>query len=412
MSVKKIKFFIALIFILIFLDVFFMLNEGPPPWEKRFDGSMPGGEDRPPRSVRLDKKNIDNFLAPILDEISSGSHGPRGGRHDEKYSILDGSEAADSLRKNSASDDFYFESADFSSDPVIFIRKVNKMSGGEVFARIEVKRDKILRPPPLIFSRQFVLFMIMIVISGIAVFFIFSFYRLGVEARSESQKHQSVQRMSRGLAHEIRNPLNAMRMSVEMIGRGIEKVNMEKKEDVDEYMSILKTEIMRLDGLVNRFMEYSKDIKLKYSRSSVKQLIESVVRVIAPLAEEKKASISLDGSADVEIDIDADVIYQCFFNVIKNAVESVDTNGHIGISYSRGRAGGCEIKITDNGGGITAENLPKVFDFYFSTKSEGSGIGLALTKKFIEAHGGGISVSSGEKSTCFTIYLPSEIARP
>ena len=411
MSINKIKFFIALIFVLIFLAVFFMFSEGPPLLGVKFDQTKNEDISRSFQSGRPGPKGaIDNYLSPIFEKLSLNPHNGIDENLGAKYTIMDSSEITEFFKTLRSPNGIYFESIDISSDPVVFIKKVTNKSGNGIIAKIEVKKEKILWFPGSLFSKPFMFFMIMMVTSGIAVYFIFSFYRLAVDAQTESQKHQSIQRLSRGLAHEIRNPLNAMRMSLEMINRGIAPVEMENKAEVDEYMAILKDEIMRLDGLVNRFMEYSKDIKLNYSKTKIKQLIESAVRVISPLADEKKAAISLAGDLDIEIDIDGDIIYRCILNIIKNAVESIAANGKIEISCHRTKKG-CEIKITDDGEGIPAENLSRVFEFYFSTKSEGSGIGLALSKKFIEAHAGTISASSENNLTCFSINLPDRIAR-
>lgn len=411
MNTSKIKLFIALIFILIFIDVFFMLSQNQIRWDKKFGSIQTESESGIFSVIKPSQKgSIDNFLAPIIDEISSNPRNGINEKQDTKYTILDSDEVMHVFKNSYSSAGVYFESVDFSGDPVIFLRKITTKSGRDVFARIEVKREKILKFPGLVFSRPFIFFVIIIIISFIAMYFIFSFYKLAVDSRSESQKHQLIQRMSRGLAHEIRNPLNAMYMSLEMIGRQLKPLPDEKVTEINGYMAILKNEILRLDNLVNRFMEFSKDVKLNYSVVSIQQLIKSVLCVMSPLAEQKKASIIFNSDSDVKIEIDCELIYQCIMNIIKNAVESVEEGGRIEISYAAG-AIDCEIKIINDGEEITAENIPKVFDFYFSTKSEGSGIGLALTKKFIEAHFGVIRVSSEKSSTCFTVNIPLKAKR-
>lgn len=383
MDPKKQKFYIVLVFLLMFFVVLFM-------------GSEPRQRSKPGQ-----RYIIDNLLPPIIEDIKKN---PAAGRHektDYAYTIFDASRVREIFDECVAENESYHDN---DNDSYIYVRKIKVAAGEDVLARIEIKRSLNTYFFNFIYSKKIIVLSFLMAIAGIAVYFIFSSYRHAIDAQSENQKYLAVQRMSRGLAHEIRNPLNSMYLSLDLISRHDECSGCGKNDELGECLGIIKSEVRRLDDLVKRFMDYSKDIKLKRSKESLKEIVQSVISVLSPLALEKKAAIKFDGS-DVTVDIDHDLIYQSLFNVIKNAVEAVQSGGNIDISYSL-QGAAVEIVVADDGAGIKEADLPKIFEFYFSTKNEGSGIGLALARKFIDAHGGNISASCEKNKTRFIIKLP------
>jgi len=383
MDLQRQKLYIILIFLLIFFVVLFI-------------GSEPRQRSKPGQ-----RYIIDNLLPPIIEEIKKNPVAGRYEKQDYSYTIFDASRVREIFDECVAENDSYHDNA---ADSYIYVRKIKVSASEEILARIEIKRSLNTYFFNFLYSKKIIVLSIFIAIAGIAVFFIFASYRHALDAQSENQKYLAVQRMSRGLAHEIRNPLNSMYLSLDLISRHDECSGCEKNDELGECLGIIKSEVRRLDDLVKRFMDYSKDIKIKRSRQSLKDIVQSVISVLSPLALEKKAVIKFDGS-DIEAAIDHDLVYQSIFNVMKNAVEAVQNGGRIDISYSiQGRF--VEIRVVDDGEGIKEADMPKIFEFYFSTKNEGSGIGLALARKFIDAHGGSISAVSEKNNTCFLIKLP------
>ena len=429
MSFKRQKFFLILIFFLLFITILLMSSE-PPFGFKPPHGEM--GHMRPPgcdtnevlmprpdnssevgMSARRDgydkgpgeKPPHEGFIMKILDEIPKDQKAGKYETEHCSYTILsDTAEAVSAITRDLLSGGAtYFRESD---DRMMFFRKLSGQGSGEVNIIIEMKRGGPARNfIGIIYAKKLIIFSSVLVIAGIAIFFIFVSYRHSVEAQNENQKYQSVKRMSYGLAHEIRNPLNAMHLSLEVLKSNIEDAEGLKTGESAECLDIIGSEIKRLDELVKRFMEYSKEIKLKRARTSINKLVNSAVSVLTPIAAEKNIKIEVKSDHEFEADIDSDLIYQGFINVIKNAVEAVSVGGSVEVSCAKTTAG-VEIMVIDNGEGIKAENMPKIFDFYFSTKKEGSGIGLAVTKKFVEAHGGSVSAVSADGRTCFTIKLP------
>jgi len=383
MDFKKQKIFIILVFALMFFVVLFM-------------GSEPQQRSKPGQ-----RYIIDNIVSPAVEELKKNPVPGRYEKHDYACTVLDTKEVPAFFKKFISDNDSYYDN---DIDSYVFVRNINASGPGEVYARIEIKRDIETYFYGFIYSKKIIVLSILMAIAGIAVFFIFTSYRHALEARSEGEKYTAVQRMSRGLAHEIRNPLNAMYLSVDLIAKDRKCAECENNEEFSEYLGIIKSEVRRLDDLVKKFMDYSKDIKVKRRKESLKELVYMVSSVLAPLASEKKIAVALE-CPELELEIDHDLIYQSLLNIFKNAVEAVHSGGMVRFYYEV-KGAFVHIFVEDDGEGIKPANMPKIFDFYFSTKVEGSGIGLALTKKFIEAHGGTISAASENKKTCFKIILP------
>ncbi len=429
MSFKRQKFFLILIFILLFITILLMSSEPPfgfkPPHAERGHNktagdsnevSLPGVNNSSEVGISEKKDNgrekrqgkmrppHEEFIEKILEEIPKDQKAGKYETEHCSYTILDTVEAVNVITRDILSGGAtYFRESD---EQMIFFRKLDGRTSGGTSVIIEMKRGGLERNfIGIIYAKKLIIFSSVLVIAGIAIFFIFVSYRHSIEAQNENQKYQSVKRMSFGLAHEIRNPLNAMHLSLEVLKSNIDDPEGLKKGESVECLDIIGSEIKRLDELVKRFMEYSKEIKLKRARTSVNKLVNSAVSVLTPIASEKNIKIDIASTVEFEADIDSDLIYQGFINVIKNAVEAVPVGGSVRISCAKTPAG-AEIIVEDNGEGIKPENMPKIFDFYFSTKKEGSGIGLAVTKKFVEAHGGSIGAVSGPGKTCFTIKLP------
>ncbi|HOD39174.1 MAG TPA: ATP-binding protein, partial [Candidatus Wallbacteria bacterium] len=187
---------------------------------------------------------------------------------------------------------------------------------------------------------------------------------------------------------------------------GVEKAESDK--ELKECLDIIREEIKRLDETVTRFMQYSKDIKLNRESTDINKLIQRAINIMTPVFEQKKARVVFNAAGaneNLNCSIDGVLFYQVILNIVKNSAEAVFENGNVSAVSYRERDK-INIKIANDGPEIAQENLSKIFDFYFTTKIEGSGIGLALSKKIIEAHGGDISVKSDKNETCFLISIP------
>lgn len=346
---------------------------------------------------------VEGILAKAMAEIKASGSGPGmysgdGYKYEILKNVTDENIAGECVDRIGS----YYDEND---DSYVFFRQFGKGGGEKTYVRIIIKRDFWVDFHSFINSKKSVVLMTILLLAAISLYFIFASYNHSIKAEIESQKYQSMQKLARGLAHEIRNPLNAMHLSLQLIGDSRVAWN---QAEVNECLDIIKDEIKRLDDTVERFMRYSKEINLNRETIDINSIVEKITKVTAPLFEQKKASLSfVTGGGNIFAFADETLIHQTILNIVKNAAEAIIEGGTASINTSvSADAKSAIIEISNDGPRIAEKNLPKIFDFYFTTKVEGSGIGLALGKKVIEAHGGKISVKSSDKQTTFTIEIP------
>ena len=211
---------------------------------------------------------------------------------------------------------------------------------------------------------------------------------------------------SMSIAHEIRNPLNFISLSIDHIQKKYEPREEGGKEQFDSLIRNIKNEILRVSRFAESFLEFSRPLKLNLQKADIVKLIEEVLELVKAKAEKDKIAIITELSALPVIDLDTGFIKTCLYNVILNAFHAMPDGGKVTIRTAR-TADKLSIAVEDNGGGISAEKISKIFDPFFTTKQDGIGIGLALTKRVVEEHRGRIEFKSIEdKGSVVTISLP------
>ncbi len=362
----------------------------------------------------------DTILPAVIDNIKLNPAPGKYFKDGIEYEILGTADSEQIFNECHKQFQSYYDSEE---DSYIYLKKIQineNNSQRDIFARIKVKNNYKINFYSFINSKKSIVFLTIIFLAFTALYFIFFSYTSSLKAEVESQKYQSLQKLARGLAHEIRNPLNAIHLSLQLIGGtndSGDKIDIFKpvtansphnKDEVNECLNIIKDEIKRLDETVTRFMQYSKDIILHKELADINKLIDKAVKVIAPVFEQKKARVEFVKSENGGVKCSADeaLLYQVVFNILKNAAEAISDGGHIKIKTVVENKF-IYINIANNGEQIKDSDIHKIFDFYFTTKIEGSGIGLALSKKIIEAHAGDIKVKSTPVETEFSIKLPA-----
>ena len=209
--------------------------------------------------------------------------------------------------------------------------------------------------------------------------------------------------LAAGVAHEIRNPLSSI--------KGIASYYKSKFEDGSEdkeMAGVMIEEVDRLSRVISELLEFARPTKLNRKLSDMNELLKHSTRLVEQEAAAKKVDIQLNlTSESIEADVDPDRLTQCFLNLFLNALQAMESGGRLTVSSSTGANGNVAIDIKDNGSGISAEDLSKIFDPYFTTKPKGTGLGLAIVHKIIEAHQGQIKVRSTiGQGTVFSIALP------
>jgi len=213
----------------------------------------------------------------------------------------------------------------------------------------------------------------------------------------------AISRVSSGVAHEVKNPLNAILLHVE-----VAKARLAHGEtDIAPQMDIISREILRLDRVVKTFLDFTRPVELKLATVSLREFVEEVVDLARPQAEASGIRVNVFEEADgVGIRVDRDLLKQALLNVVVNAIEAMPQGGELRFEAAAGEDT-AEIRVSDTGVGIPPELREKIFRLYFTTRKEGSGIGLAMTFRIVQLHDGTIDFTSEPgRGTTFFIRLP------
>ena len=213
----------------------------------------------------------------------------------------------------------------------------------------------------------------------------------------------ALSRVSGGVAHEVKNPLNAILLHVEVARSKLARGD----TNVAQQMEIVSREILRLDRVVKTFLDFTRPVELHFTNVELHELLSEILELARPQAESSKIRVSVDEDArGGEVRVDRDLLKQAFLNVVVNAIESMPNGGELRFE-SRTNSETAEIRISDTGPGIPPDIRDKIFLLYFTTKIAGSGIGLAMTFRIVQLHDGTIDFTSESgKGTTFSIRLP------
>jgi signal transduction histidine kinase len=211
--------------------------------------------------------------------------------------------------------------------------------------------------------------------------------------------------LASGLHHEIKNPLTALSIHVQLLEERLRDPN--PSEPVDELIGVLNTEVHRLNGVLESFRNFTNLQRLTIQDVSITDVLETTIRLVRPQASEQQVEISIHYPEKPlpKVPLDVEKFEQAVLNVIINALEAMPSGGMLLIRVIL--AGDTlQVEVSDTGLGIPHELQSSVFKPYFSTKSRGSGMGLALTEKIISQHGGNVTFQTGPKGTTFRLLLP------
>ncbi len=223
----------------------------------------------------------------------------------------------------------------------------------------------------------------------------------------KKEKYLYIGRVAAGVAHEIKNPLNAIGMIVQRFKREF-KVT----EDEEEYVTLLEiviSEVSRVNSIVERFLKFARPQELNLSHIELSGLLKDIITLLTPQLREKGLIVKEHLTENLYCNIDTDQIKQAVINIILNGIEATE-KGYIEISSEK-KEHTIYIKIKDTGCGISEENKNKIFELYFTTRPEGNGVGLCVAQKIIEQHRGIVELNSVPgKGTEFIIILPADNA--
>ncbi len=232
-----------------------------------------------------------------------------------------------------------------------------------------------------------------------------------LERRTQlAEKLAAVGTVSAGLAHEIRNPLNAATLQLQLLERRVRRSS--EDAGVLEPLDTVRQEIARLANLVTDFLTFARPTALDLVQTNLTDIARGVVGLLEPVADERNIVLTLHADAEpVLVEADVQRMKQVLLNVVRNAIDAVPASeGRVDLHIERDGAG-ARITVRDNGPGIDKALEARVFEPFFTTKESGTGLGMAITHKVVDLHGGAIAVRN-DGGAVFTITLPPRPPKP
>ena len=225
----------------------------------------------------------------------------------------------------------------------------------------------------------------------------------------ESEKSAVIGRLASAIAHEIRNPLNYINLTLDHLRTSLAPSDPKKREQVEQLTLQLKTEVARINTRITEFLKYSRPANLSLQPLDLRETLRDALRIVEAQAAEDgiEALLEGDGAAPSVLG-DRESLRSLFTNLIINGMQAMEGTGggslRVGLSTDDGHA---RVTVSDTGRGIDPAHIDKIFEPYYSTKETGTGLGLALARKAVEDHDGHISVESKPgRGTTFTVELP------
>lgn len=229
------------------------------------------------------------------------------------------------------------------------------------------------------------------------------------ERLNNAERAAVIGRLTSAIAHEIRNPLNFINLSIDHVRSKYPPPEPRDRERFDQLLGSIKEEVARLNRLVTDVLNFGRPASLNVRTVDLRRVVDDVLAIVRTQAEEQGVVLEADAPfGPAEVQADAEKLKSCFSNIVINAIQAMPEGGRLTVSID---PEGAEVRVrfTDTGQGIPAEALDRVFEPYYSTKDTGTGLGLAVTKKIVEEHGGRIRVESAPgEGTTFEVDLPRE----
>lgn len=224
------------------------------------------------------------------------------------------------------------------------------------------------------------------------------------ERKSQADRVLAMQAMSAGLAHEVRNPLNAAMLQLELLERRLHRTTDDPR--LLEPTDLAQKEIERLTTLLNEFLVFARPPELHPQEHDVVAIVRQVVDLERVTADRRGFALDLDAEpAQVLAEVDVAKLHQLVLNLVRNAGEAVPPGGHVGVAVGVDDAR-CRIRISDDGPGIPDHVRPRIYEPFFSTKEGGTGLGMSIVHSLVSLHGGSIDLTTGPGGTTFEVTLP------
>ena len=227
---------------------------------------------------------------------------------------------------------------------------------------------------------------------------------------AEREHWRTIGLLASTVAHEVRNPLNAIQMTAQRLAREFE-VGAEDREEYQALVGLLRSEGARVDEVVTEFLELGRPLALAREAVDAGGLLRQATLPLAGRAAAEGKTLTVEDACAGQVDVDARRVFQIIDNLVRNALDAAPPGGHVTV---RGRCGaeGLVVEVADDGPGIDAATMSQVMDPFFTTKARGTGLGLPLARRLARAHGGELTLTSTiGHGTRATLQIPNETSK-
>lgn len=231
--------------------------------------------------------------------------------------------------------------------------------------------------------------------------------RRATDETIQSEKLTALTLLAAGVAHEIGNPLNSLHIHLQLMERKLRKLPDAPRKDLSKSLEVAREEIERLDAIIHQFLGAIRPARLNLAPESINQLVAESVAFLENEIRDRDILVEQELRSDLPLlEVDRNQLKQAFYNIIKNAFQAMEQDGLLRIRTDL-EDDWLTISFSDTGGGISPEQMSKIFEPYFTTKASGTGLGLLIVRRIVREHGGEIDLVSDEgKGLTFTVRLP------
>lgn len=228
------------------------------------------------------------------------------------------------------------------------------------------------------------------------------------ERQIQAERIAAMQTLTAGLAHEVRNPLNSAKLQLELQARRLRRGTDDPR--LLEPGELAQKEIERLTQLLNEFLSFARPPELRTQEHDVVAIVHQVAE-LERLSAERRGAELLVGACPPQLmaAIDPPKLHQIVLNLVRNAIEAVSAGGHVVVEVE-GAPERVHVRVLDDGPGIPADALPRIYEPFFSTKETGTGLGMSIVHSLVALHGGSIELETSERGTRFDVSLPRRAA--